>query len=435
MTNHSELKIIWQLTWPAALALMSQSVVAALVLVLLRDSGVLLQGAYTLAFSWALTASALSSALCLSSEPGLSERRAQGNREELASYWSSALLSACWASLLAILILALGFGFLYFDEHNEVRALGLELFPWFIPTVVLRHFGILALRWLSVFNQNRLGFYFELMGGLIILALLFYLDQHQQVSVTNLGMVLTFGRLITCLLFGVALFKILPSPRPRSLVLRRKQAWEIVSVGRHTMVHYLFEVGAFLGALQIASHLGAAMGAAMGFVMSLSTSSFQFSLALSSAGAIRTGFWLGKGDVPKSFVAARAAMKLSVMSAIGFSALIALCFPFLSRWMLADETALLAADSVLVWVVGFQVVDSAQAVWAGVLRGLREFRVQARANAIGHGVGTVSLILLAVWGWHWGLFGLFFALTGGLTIVTLILSMAYAQIERRDIPK
>src|SRR5690606_20788500 len=125
---------------------------------------------------------------------------------------------------------------------------------------------------------------------------------------------------------------------------------------------------------------------------------------------------------------------------VGFmalSALIMIAMPhrlislFINTGDPANAEVVAIATSFLVFAALFQIVDGAQAVGAGMLRGLHDTGIPMVIAAIGYwGVGMPLGILLA---FHFGFAGegVWIGLSAGLAVVAVLLLARWLRRERR----
>ncbi|MFC3206515.1 MATE family efflux transporter [Aquamicrobium soli] len=193
----------------------------------------------------------------------------------------------------------------------------------------------------------------------------------------------------------------------------------------------LFNLAAFLMGI-----IGATSLAAYAIVIQLCSISFMVPLGVNQAATVRVGTAYGAGDAAGVSRAGWAAYGVGV----GFMALSALVMILMPHWLIslfidtgdpANAEVVAIAASFLVFAALFQIVDGAQAVGAGMLRGLHDTGVPMVIAAIGYwGVGMPLGILLA---FHFGLagVGVWIGLSAGLAVVAVLLLARWLRSERR----
>lgn len=192
----------------------------------------------------------------------------------------------------------------------------------------------------------------------------------------------------------------------------------------------LFNVAAFLMGI-----IGAASLAAYAIVIQLCSISFMVPLGVNQAATVRVGIAYGAGDAGGVSRAGWAAYAVGV----GFMALSALVMISMPRLLVslfidignpANAEVVAIAVSFLVFAALFQIVDGAQAVGAGMLRGLHDTGVPMVIAAIGYwGVGVPLGVTLA---FRFGMqgAGIWIGLSAGLAVVAVLLFWRWLRRDR-----
>jgi MATE family multidrug resistance protein len=102
--------------------------------------------------------------------------------------------------------------------------------------------------------------------------------------------------------------------------------------------------------------------------------------------------------------------------------------------VMSTQPEVIAVAASLFWVTAvFQISDGVQAIGAGVLRGAGDTRFVFWVNIIGHwGLGLPIAYWLGVKG-PFGVVGLWWGLSAGLTAVGVCLLARFAVLSRREI--
>ncbi|MGB3539216.1 MAG: MATE family efflux transporter [Mesorhizobium sp.] len=192
----------------------------------------------------------------------------------------------------------------------------------------------------------------------------------------------------------------------------------------------LFNLAAFLMGV-----IGATSLAAYAIVIQLCSISFMVPLGVNQAATVRVGIAYGAGDANGVSRAGWAAYGVGV-GFMALSALIMISIPHLLIGMFIDTDSAANAEvvaiaaSFLVFAALFQIVDGAQAVGAGMLRGLHDTGVPMVIAAIGYwGVG---MPLGAVLAFHFGMqgIGIWIGLSAGLAVVAVLLLWRWLRRDR-----
>lgn len=238
----------------------------------------------------------------------------------------------------------------------------------------------------------------------------------------------------TVSLIGVILYIVFVVPQHQLFVrLWRSDFQMMIKVfllGAPIGLTILSEVGLFSASALMMGWLGTIPLAAHGIAVQLASITFMVHLGLSNVATIRAGNAYGRRDVPHM---ARGALVTTAMS-LAFAAVTIVVFvvwpePLISAFMQRSEPA---RDGILAIGVGllamaalFQLVDGAQAIALGTLRGVQDTGVPMILAAISYwGVGVpTSYVLGFVFGWE-GI-GVWAGLVIGLGVAALLLNWRF----------
>jgi len=202
------------------------------------------------------------------------------------------------------------------------------------------------------------------------------------------------------------------------------------SFGLPSAIQMTLEVGIFAVVSALAGRFEPATLAAHHIVLNIASVTFMVPFGVGSAGAVRVGYAVGRGDPPGVRHAGWAALTLGT----AFMSCAALTFvlapqPIL-RWFTADVAVVAIGVPLLFVVALFQLSDGLQAVATGVLRGFGDTRTPMFWNLAGHWfVGLpVGYVLCFVWGQ--GIIGLWAGLSVSLTLVGVLLVLTWWSRSR-----
>ncbi|MBL8584293.1 MAG: MATE family efflux transporter [Rhizobiaceae bacterium] len=197
----------------------------------------------------------------------------------------------------------------------------------------------------------------------------------------------------------------------------------------------LFEVGVFNAAAMLVGLISADALAAHAIAIQLSSITFMVPMGLGQAATVRVGRAYGAGD---NEAVSRAGWTAFAMG-VGFMAAMGLLMVLVPRVLIGafidlnvpeNAPVIVLATAFLVYAALFQVFDGAQAVAAGMLRGLHDTSVPMIYAAIGYwGVGLPLAIVLA---FHVGLggIGVWMAMAISLFIVAGLLIHRWMRRDR-----
>jgi multidrug resistance protein, MATE family len=197
-----------------------------------------------------------------------------------------------------------------------------------------------------------------------------------------------------------------------------------------------FEVGLFAASGLIMGIIGRDTIAAYMVTIQLSSLAFMVPLGISQAATVRVGLAYGA----KSPDGMKRAGWVSFFLATGFMILVALVMVLIPEQLIGLFLNKEAAESAVVFVLAvaflkyvalFQIVDGAQAVAGGMLRGLQDTKIPVIIGAIGYwAVGMPVGLLLA---FYYGLegAGMWFGLASGLAFVAIALLWRWVIVTWR----
>lgn len=201
----------------------------------------------------------------------------------------------------------------------------------------------------------------------------------------------------------------------------RERLSRLFRLGLPAALQISVEVGVFAAASALAGALTPAAVAAHQIALNLASFMFMIPFGMSSAGAVRVGQAVGRGDVHGVRVAGQAALVIGG----GFMAGAGLLFVLMPRPLLrlfTDDPGVMAIGMSLLAIAAlFQLFDGVQAVSTGLLRGLGDTRTAMVCHLVGHwAVGLPLGYALCFW-WNWGVPGLWTGLSTGLILIGIVL--------------
>lgn len=213
------------------------------------------------------------------------------------------------------------------------------------------------------------------------------------------------------------------------------RAREICRLGLPIMATWLLEGGLFGGAALLMGLIGVADIAAHAIALNIAAFAFQIPFGIAQAATIRVGMAFGARD--RRWIAL--AGNVAIVFGIGIMALTALIMLIAPRALIgayvdtaapANAQVVALALKFLAVAAVFQLADGAQAVAAGVLRGLQDTRTPMLIAAFGYWIigfgSSVALGFatpLAGTGVWWGL-------AAGLLVVAILLVGRWSARER-----
>ena len=198
---------------------------------------------------------------------------------------------------------------------------------------------------------------------------------------------------------------------------------------------YTLEFGAFAFVALMMGWLGTREMAGHQVAINLASLTFMVPLGVADAASILVGHAVGRGDLPGTRGAARAAL----LCGIGFMSCAAVAFlarPAFFAGLYTEDASVLAVAVMLIPLAGvFQVFDGTQTVAGGILRGLGETKVAMLVNLLGYWFFGLPVSYLLGFVLGMGPNGLWYGLVLGLAAVATILlvrvRIALARERRR----
>lgn len=200
---------------------------------------------------------------------------------------------------------------------------------------------------------------------------------------------------------------------------------QIFKVGLPSGLQYFFEVGAFASAAIMIGWFGKEQLAAHQIAINLASVTYMVATGISAGGSIAVGDALGRKHKTDLMLSGRASLILSVVF-MGVTAILFALFSnfFVSLYINDTYVAGMAANLLLIAAL-FQLSDGVQCVSLGILRGISDTKLPTVVTVIAYWVIGIPV------GWvladyvNWGLYGIWFGLTLGLTFSAVLLSWRF----------
>lgn len=209
--------------------------------------------------------------------------------------------------------------------------------------------------------------------------------------------------------------------------LRIEPAWirRLCALGLPAALQLTLEVGVFAAATALAGRLAPFALAAHQIAINIASLTFMVPYGISSAGAVRVGHAVGRGDPPG---AARAGWT-AILFGAAFMTCAAVVFVTLGRPIIGaftpDAAVLAAGVSLLAIAAVFQLFDGLQGVATGLLRGLGDTRTPMLWNLAGHWFIGLPLGYALCFSVGLGIAGLWWGLSVGLIICGIALVVVW----------
>src|SRR4051794_37669355 len=431
-----ELRATLALPWPLILANLTQQVIQATDVLLMGRLGATQLAAATLALNLTFTFNLLMLGLIIASSPMMATALGQRfnavrdvRRTFRAGLWLIALmLPPYWLVLWHVGDLMRLFGIsqeLADQGQTFLRAYMWCTAPWLLFQL-LRNF-------VAALERPRIVLWLSIAGialnALLSWSLIFGHFGLPALGLRGGGLGSTLAWLAMC---GALIAVIAIDRKFRRLHLfgnwwrfDRQRTLTMVRLGWPIGLTMALEMGVFALAAYFMGWIGAPAVAAHAVALQLAALTFMVPLGLGQAATVRVGLALGRGDRPGI---ARAGWTAWVIG-VGFMAAMALVMWAIPRQLVtlfltdvpANAVVIALAVSFLRVAAAFQLVDGAQVIGAGMLRGLHDTRWPLLFALVGYwviGLGIGSWLAFAA---DWKGVGIWVGLASGLAAVAALM--------------
>ncbi|MFL6741621.1 MAG: MATE family efflux transporter [Sphingomicrobium sp.] len=440
-----ELRATLALAWPLILANLTQQAIQATDVLLMGRLGATQLAAATLALNLTFTFNLLMLGLVIASSPMMATAIGQRfnavrdvRRTFRAGLWLiAAMLPPYWLALWHVGDLMRLFG-----ESEELARQGqtfLRAYMWCTAPWLL--FQLLR-NFVSALERPRMVLWLSL-AGIAVNALLSWSLIFGHFGLPALGLVGGgLGSTLTWLAMCAALAAgVLVDRRFRRFHLfgrfwrfDRERTFAMVKLGWPIGVTMALEMGVFALAAYFMGWLGAPAVAAHAVALQIAALTFMVPLGLGQAATVRVGLAIGRRDEPGI---ARAGWT-SWIAGVGFMGAMAFVMWSIPRRLVtlfltdvpANAAVIALAVSFLKVAAAFQLVDGAQVIGAGMLRGLHDTRWPLLFALFGYwGVGLGIGAWLA-FGADWKGVGIWIGLASGLAAVAALMLARWLLRDR-----
>ena len=440
-----ELRATLALAWPLILANLTQQAIQATDVLLMGRLGASQLAAATLALNLTFTFNLLMLGLVIASSPMMATalgKRSNAVREVRRTFRAGLWLIAVMLPPYWLVLWHVGDLMRLFGKSDELARQGqtfLRAYMWCTAPWLL--FQLLR-NFVSALERPRMVLWLSL-GGIAVNALLSWSLIFGHFGLPALGLVGGgLGSTLTWIAMCAALTVVVLTDRQfqrfhlfgRFWRFDRERTLALVRLGWPIGVTMALEMGVFALAAYFMGWIGAPAVAAHAIALQIAALTFMVPLGLGQAATVRVGLALGRRDEPGI---ARAGWTSWIVG-VGFMGAMALVMWSIPRPLvtlfLADvppNAAVIAlAVSFLKVAAAFQLVDGAQVIGAGMLRGLHDTRWPLMFALFGYwGVGLGIGAWLA-FGADWKGLGIWIGLASGLAAVAVLMLARWVLRDR-----
>ena len=317
------------------------------------------------------------------------------------------------------------------DAQQYLRIAGFGMFPWLVAMVFKSY--------LAALKRTQVVFWIAVLAtvcnGLINYALIFGNWGAPEMGIQGGAIASVFTQLIGML--GVVVYAILVLPQHQLFVRFWRADWEMLMrvfrLGVPIGFTGLSETGLFTATAVMMGWLGTVPLAAHGIALQCAGITFMLHLGISNVATIRAGNAFGRGDrehlAKWAYIVFAMSLVAALLTIVGF---LLWPEPLVLAFMQPSEPA---RDQILIIGVGllamaalFQLVDGAQVIALGLLRGVQDTKVPMYMAAFSYwGIGMpCSYIFGFVLGYE-GI-GVWMGLVVGLASAAILLSVRFWSV-------
>jgi len=440
-----EFRATLTLAWPLIVANLTQQAIQATDVLLMGRLGSTQLAAATLALNLTFTVNVLLLGLLTAASPMMATalgRRSNAVRDVRRTFRAGLWLLFFTVPPYWLLLWNAGSLMLAMGQPPELAGQG-QIFlraymwctaPWLLFQL-LRHF-------LSALERPRVVLWLSV-SGIALNALLSWSLIFGHFGLPALGLVGGgLGSSLTWLILCAAL-TVIVSVRPHFRRFHLFGNWwrldgertaAMIRLGWPIGITLALEMGVFALAAYFMGWIGAPAVAGHAVALQLAALTFMVPLGLGQAATVRVGLTLGRGDEPGVSRAGWAAWVLGV----GFMGVMAIGMWAAPHWLVtlflrdvpANAVAIGLAVSFVRIAAAFQLVDGAQVIGAGMLRGLHDTRWPLIFALVGYWVVGLGIGSWLAFARDWKGVGIWVGLASGLAAVAALMLIRWVLRDR-----
>lgn len=317
------------------------------------------------------------------------------------------------------------------DAQNYLRIAGYGMFPWLVAMVVKSYLAALertqVVFWIAVLTT--------LCNGLINYALIFGNWGAPELGIAGAATASLVTQAIG--MVGIVAYALYVLPHHQLFVRFWKADWEMLSrvfrLGVPIGFTGLSETGLFAATAVMMGWLGTVPLAAHGIALQCASITFMLHLGISNVATIRAGNAYGRGDRDHLARGARVVFIMSLITAV-LTSVVFLVWPeplvlvFMQSSEPTRDQIVAIGVGLLAMAAMFQLVDGAQAIALGLLRGVQDTTVPMFIAAISYWV--VGMPCSYIFGFVLGYdgIGVWMGLVLGLACAAILLSARFWRV-------
>jgi len=445
LVSRQELRATLQLAWPLILANVTQQAIQVTDVLLMGRLGGSQLAAATLALNLTWTLSIFLLGLITASSPMMATalgRRSNAVRDVRRTFRAGLWLVAIVMPPYWLLMWHVGDLMRAFGESEELASQGqtfLRAYMWLVaPWLVFQ----LLRNFVAALERPRIVLWLSI-AGIALNAVISWSLMFGHFGLPTLGLVGSgIGSTVTWLLICGALILVVSLDRRFSRFhlfgnwwrFDRQRMMALLRLGWPIGATMGLEIGVFALAALLMGWMGTPAVAAHAVALQMAAVTFMVPLGLGQAATVRVGLALGRGDREgitragwTSWVLGTLFMALMALGM--WSAPHRLVTLFLTD-VPANALSIALAVSFLKVAAAFQLVDGAQVIGAGMLRGLHDTRWPLIFALVGYWVVGLGVGAWLAFGRDWRGVGIWTGLASGLAAVAVLMLTRWLMRER-----
>lgn len=445
-TWRHELAATVRLAWPLVLTNLTMSLIGATDVLMIGWLGPTELAAASLGFNFAMLLSIFGMGLITAASPMMASeigRRSNSVRDIRRTFRQALWLVAAISVPMMLILWHTGAVLRLLGQEPDLAALAeryIRAYQWSIPLflamLVLRNF-------IAVLERPMWSLGIGIVGVLVNIAvnylLIFGNFGFPRLELVGAGVASAASNGLMLLLMALVVTRDRQFRRYRLFGRWWRGDWprfaQMARLGLPIAVSHAFEAGVFTAAVMLMGWISTQAVAAHAVALQLASLTFMVPMGLAQAATVRVGIGYGRQDAGHI----RRAGWTSFLLGTGFMALMAaimLAMPetltglFIDRTNPANAEVAALAVSFLTVAALFQVVDGAQVVGQGMLRGLHDTFIPMLFALFGYWIVGIGLGAWLAFEQDWGGVGIWTGLAVGLGIVAVLMLARWLLRER-----
>lgn len=442
MTAKEHLRITFNLAFPVMLSQLGQVMVGVADSMMVGRLGAVPLAASALANSIFFVILMFGMGVSMGVTPLVSMADGKGKTKRISRLFQHSLwVNVVFSILLTGVLIGLGEVLYHLDQPEEVVADAIP-YLWVItaslfPFMIFQTFKQFA----EGLSQTKQAMYITIFGNLVNVflnwVLIFGMLGFPQLGLMGAGYATLISRILMPIMMGIY---VLRSKRYRPFNLSFRLSGmskliysKILNIGVPTGFQYIFEVSAFSAAAVMMGWIGVNALAAHQIALNLAAVSYMMATGLSTAGMIRVGNQIGRGQMQTMQDAGMMVYKMVLV----FMSITAIAF-FFGRFFLPtlyiDDPEVVSLAATLLIIAGlFQLSDGAQVVGLGVLRGMEDVKVPTIVTMMAYWVFGLPFGYLLAFKFGFAEKGIWYGLLIGLSCTAVLLYYRFRRLSQRRI--